>query len=265
MSLMATHGRGGDIIMSMSAASLIREKTGVAPVIAVGKSYGPVADLMLEMGMPVSDVVMSPHFCPVLDNGVFGSSVSRWSCSMLRFLYGHDENYNCCLGSVPSGVHLCSLMRYLTGLTSSLSLVSMPRPSESFRHVGGSSTVVYHFGGSSVSKFIHVRTNPYPEMTAVFAGARTDPMPSWGDVDMRGASLSDLCLTLREASACVGSDSLVTHISSLMEVPTVALHASSQSISMSDRKYSPRGHSVLYNEGEKVSVEVIDLLSRYMS
>jgi len=266
MSIMAVHGRGGDIVMSMSAAELIRKSTGESPSIAVFEDYVPIAELMVKIGMPVSSVVSSSFLCKHMDTRVFGSSVSRWSPSLFAYTYGQFDNYNCCLGSVPQGIHLCSYMRYLTGLDKSLSeFPSAPPVSPDYAHIGGASCIVYHFGGSSPSQLIDMDSDPFPGLISIFTGTDRDPIPSWADIDLRGSSLVSLCRILRISAACVGSDSLVTHISSLLGVPTVALHTVPRSMPMSDRKYASRGHSVLYNEGKKVIDEVIDLLSRYVS
>lgn len=262
---MAVHGRGGDIVMSMGAAGVIGEVTGDLPAIVVHDDYREVAELLVSMGMPISSVLTSSYVCKIMDRRVFGSSVSRWSNSLLSSMYGDEDVFNCCIGSVPSGVHLSSYMQYMTGLVPDIPPPSCPSPDDGFICRGGSGSVVYHLGGSDAGKHVFMESDPFPGLTSVIVGSGDDPYPRWGDVDMRGCSLREVCDALVVADACIGSDSMITHISSVMRVNTVAIHFDEESIGMSSRSYAPMASSILCKRGNTLDESVIGILSEHIS
>ncbi len=261
MPLMHVYGRGGDIVMSMAAAGLILEKTGTKPDLCVHQDYFEVGSTLKHIGMPIGEVLISSIKPAPCDNIIFGSSIAQMSSSLLSSLSAHDEHYNCCLGDIPLMANIPGMMCYLTGFSKSLDSEVFPKPSKEYCHDCSAENVVYHFGGSRNSKKIMLLKCPFPNMHSTVVGLQSDPIPDWADADERGRSLTEVASLLSLSHACVGSDSLITNLASLLLVPTVALHDCSDSIKLSDRAiYGTHARSILIEKGGMPLVEVINYI-----
>lgn len=251
--------------MSMTALGLVSCVSGESPCLSVHPDYLEVANCMMEIGMPISDVVPSPMRPTMSDMAVFGSSVSRMSDAALdHFMPGYSKHYNCCLGNVPRGIPIPCVMCYSTGLMSSVGMLQYPKAILKLERSSKDDFVVYHFGGSRVGKSVHMPSAPYDGFGSIAVGSKTDPCPGWIDTDMRGASLIEVASVLSRSMACVGSDSLITNLSSLIGVPTVSIHDCMDSLLASNRSvYGDHACSVLPKRGEDIRLIVIDRLARF--
>jgi hypothetical protein len=268
MGTMHLYGRAGDIVMSMAAASVITEaEEGECPSLCVHGNYAEMATQLMTIGMPIRRILESPIPPSLSDNVIFGSSVARMSSVMLSSLFDFADSphYNCCLSNVPKGKHIADVMCYLTGLCSSVSACEFPYPAAKFSYRGKGGFVVYHFGCSRRGDEINMPRCPFPDLPSVFVGSKNDPIMPWANVDMRGAPWPELIDAMLDSRACVGSDSLITNFSSLLRVPTVAIHNCHAAMVTSSRSaYGTHAHSILEKEGDKNVFEVINLLSRYI-
>jgi hypothetical protein len=215
------------------------------------------------MGMPISDVVPSPMKPTLSDMAIFGSSVARMSSVALDyFIPGYSNHYNCCISNLPHGMSVPEAMCYSTGLISKPLVSPYPCIDKRYRH-SPRGHVVYHLGGSRKDKEV-IMSGPISDGASIVVGSPDDPCPDWVDEDARGCSLSSSVDYLCSAVACVGSDSLITNLSSLIGVPTVSVHYSQNSIVSSNRSmYGNHACSVLSKRGVDSRMIVISELSRF--
>lgn len=249
--VMVVYGRSGDAVMAMAAAGMAAERDGIPPDIVLHSSYSSVYDVFLAMGMPVGTLIREKSHCPVLDRAVSGASTSRWSDSMIRHRFGkYDKVYNCSPRNFPAKCTFPGFLCYLAGLTDSCNTEpTFPVPSEEFRWVGGGTNVGYHFGSSSMARKLEFEGDPYPDYTSVCFGGPEDPCPSWIKVDYRGEKLVNCVRTMASMRSFIGSDSLFTHISGLMSIPTVCIHTTDIGLVTHSRSMYPNGDSMLCDTG----------------
>jgi hypothetical protein len=246
---MAIYGRAGDIVMSMWAASLIRDQDGAAPALLVGAPFAPFANLLRDkLEMPVGIVVAESSSCPLRDEAVMGSFMASWSDELLRRRHpGFDSYINCCLPCPPpEKVHMAAFMAYVAGVCDSLGIT--PRFPRAPRRSKPKERAAFHFGASDASRRIEIARKPL-EMECVCVGGRRDPIPDWIDEDLRGLSLEDTIEEIVNSKVMVGSDSLMTHLSGLAGVPTACFHATLREEASYSRELYACGVSMLAGPG----------------
>jgi len=243
--LMAMYGKAGDIVMSMWAASLIREKTGVPPSLLVAPQFHAIACVLRDsLEMPIDSVICEKSACPLRDRAVAGSFMASWSEGFLRERHpGFKRYFNCSLPcEAPEASHMAAFIAYLGGVCPSPfvppSIPWAPRPSETKRRA------VFHFGASDPRRHIRIEMKPL-EMECVCVGGPRDPAPDWIDEDLRGLSLEQTVEEIRKSAVMVGSDSLMTHLSGVAGVPTACFHATPREESTYSRMAYANGVSLL--------------------
>jgi len=140
---------------------------------------------------------------------------------------------------------MMSLIAYRCGVVSSLEqLPTIDVP----EHRSGGKLVV-HLGSSDPARLICLPENPLPELESVCIGLPVDPCPMWIRRDVRTSGFEEAVEELQGASVVVGSDSLFTHVSCLMGIPTLCIHTSPGGMSSYSREVYPTGASMVADRG----------------
>jgi len=245
--LFAICGRFGDVMMSVpSIQRLSIDHPGELDIL-VASRYSSCIELLRAVDAPVRRVVSEQTMCPMRDGIVTGMFMSSWSEKLLRNRYpGYDRYYNAAPNMAPRGAHMMSLIAYRCGVVSSLAelpVVEVPKKSVS------NGKMVVHLGSSDPNRLVCLPHNPFPEVESVCIGLPVDPCPVWVDSDKRSEGFEIAVEELRGASLMVGSDSLFSHVSCLMGIPTLCIHTSSRGCISYSREAYPTGRSMVADRG----------------
>ena len=214
--------------------------------VVVASRYQSVSELFEFMEFPVRRIISEPTMCPTRDRIVTGMFMSSWSDKLLRYRFpGYDQYVNAAPNMAPRGAHMMSLIAYRCGVVSRLDQLPAVKVPE---HKPGGSLVV-HLGSSDPARLVCLSENPFPELESVCIGLPVDPCPIWIEKDARSAGFKKALEELAAASVVVGSDSLFTHVSCLMGIPTLCIHTSPRGMSSYSREVYPTGASMVADRG----------------
>ena len=222
--------------------------------ILVATKYMGVGELLRPLNAPVRRILDEPTMCPTRDGIVTGMFMSSWSESLLRHRHpGYDQYVNAAPNMAPRGAHMISLIAYRCGVVSSLS--EFPFVEVPDRQVRGS-TLVVHLGSADPARVVCLPGNPMPGLKNVCIGLPMDPCPIWIDEDRRGVGFEGAVGALEGAALVVGSDSLFTHVSCLMGIPTLCIHTSVGGYLSYSREAYPMGLSMVADRGMASTITV---------
>lgn len=237
-SIISVFGRKGDVILSMFMANIAFQKHGEYPDIVISSKYSEIFNTLKFIGMPINKCIVRDEWNNKLDDSIAGLEMSRYSESLFRLIYpGYDFYYNCCPRWIPDGCHIVPFLAYCGGLSKSpLSMDGIDCPKSNKEWIGKNSNVVlYHFGSSSGSRKINIDKDPFCNMDSFCIGSKNDPCPSWIKFDFRGSELNKVVEMMTQSELVVGSDSLITNLSGLLEIPTICLHHNTKTMLSSNR------------------------------
>lgn len=244
--LLAICGRYGDIMMAVPSIQRLSHLHHGDLDLLVASKYQDVSILLGELDVPVRRVCAETLMCPTRDRIVTGMFMASWSEDLLRRRYlGYDKYVNAAPNMAPRGAHMMSLIAYRCGVVPSLSKLPPVQFPEPPSPDGG---LVVHLGSNDPARVVCLSEKPL-DRPSTCIGLPSDPCPVWIDEDRRSDGFEDALDALRGASAVVGSDSLFTHVSCLMGIPTLCIHTSERGYSSYFREAYPTGVSMVAERG----------------